>query len=673
MLRYLIKCIIGKCIEFIERIETRNSTIFDNKFIDRRNINKTIKTDTGYVNATTIYKTKPYQVYEVIFTDGSNIEGADEHILFTDDLKEICIKDLKNGDKIKSKSGNKVVKEIIKYPYKLCMYDITVDSENHRYYTSDVLSHNTTTTAAYITWYVCFHSDRNVGIMANKQDTAIEIVSKVKDMIVGLPYFLQPGVLSWGQKGCAFDNGCKIISSATTKSASIGFTMNGILYLDEFAHIEPSICDSFWRSVYPTLSSSKTSQLIISSTPNGPDNQFAKIWFGSQNKENSFVGLRVDYWRVPGHDEKWAEEQKRNFGEEFFNQEFLLQFSSASSSLLKGKDFEFMQKIQKEYETKHIIKDTVYLDDEEIKWHPWFDPNNISESDRFVFALDTAGGDGDLEMQRKEGKKSVDFNTLLIFQVLPNSGANMRRFRMGGVSLKDAFRFVEIGRFMRNNENEEYLANVAAELALDIFNAYDYDNVRMMVEMNFEGNSFVRTVMNHPKFFDDLIVKTYHKTPIPGEKLPPKKYGFLTNGNKTQFCVKGKELVGKKRIIITDIKTQDQLKAFGWVKGKLKGISMHDDLSYPAINHIPRFLEDDYCMQWLEDWLCTKVDPIKRNEINNVLEMYAPEDAGLSEEEFNFCYGMNDSNYGSGMFSGYSSNPFGGTNDPYIGGNGYRW
>ena len=276
-------------------------------------------------------------------------------------------------------------------------------------------------------------------------------------------------------------------------------------------------------------------------------------------------------------------------------------------------------------------------------------------------------------MQRKDGKKSVDFNTLIVFKVVPNSGANMRRFRMGGISLKDAFRFIEIGRFMRNDENEEYLANVAAELALDVFNAYDHDNVRMMVEMNFEGNSFVRTVMNHPKFFDDLIVKTYHKTPIPGEKLPPKKYGFLTNGNKTQFCIKGKELVGKKRIIITDIKTQDQLKAFGWVKGKLKGISMHDDLSYPAINHIPRFLEDDYCMQWLEDWLCTKVDPIKRNEINNVLEMYAPEDAGLSEEEFNFCYGMNDSNYGSGMFSGYSSNPFGGTNDPYIGGNGYRW
>lgn len=522
----------------------------------------------------------------------------------------------------------------------------------------------TTTTAAYITWYICFHNDRNVGIMANKEDTAKEIVDKVREMVKGLPYFLQPGVKSFGMKGASFDNGCKIISSATTKSASIGFTMNGILYLDEFAHIEKSICGSFWRSVYPTLSSSKTAQLIVSSTPNGTDNTFADLWFGSQDNSNSFKGIRVDYWRVPGHDDEWAEEQKRDFGEEFFNQEFLLQFSSSSSSLLKTKDFQLMERICKPFETKNIVKDGMHLDDPAIQWHPDFDPNGTKESDFFVFCIDVADGSDDEEALRKEGKKTPDYNTLIIFKVVPNSISNMLRFKNGPLTIRDAFRFVEVGRFMRNDQDETYLANVTSEIAFDLFNALENDNVRIMIEMNFQGNSFIKGLMNHPKYYDDIIVKTYHRMAVEGEKRPPKKKGFLTNSNKNAYCIKGKDMIGKRRIVITDKETFSQLKTFGWVRKKLKGISAHDDLSYPSLNHIPRFMDEDECVRWLEDWLFVFVERATREKMNYVLKMYAPEDEGLTDEEFNASFGMNDymPGVGGNMFdrinqaSPYSSN-----------------
>ena len=252
-IRETFKNLIGKLIEQIEEIEYRDCHVFDNKFIDSIDIDEIVLSENGFVHASKMYVTKPFDVYEVQFSDGTSLECADEHILFNTDHETVYVKDLYTGDKIISQNGYKRVSRVIKRPYKMCMYDITVDSNEHSYFTDGVLSHNTTTTAAYITWYICFHTDRNVGIIANKEDTAKEIVDKVQEVIRGIPYFLSPGVRSWGKFGCSFDNGCKIISSATTKSASIGYTMNGILYLDEFAHIEANIAPDFWRSVYPTL------------------------------------------------------------------------------------------------------------------------------------------------------------------------------------------------------------------------------------------------------------------------------------------------------------------------------------------------------------------------------------------------------------------------------------
>lgn len=678
--RYLLKSFLGKCIEYLESIEYKNYEVFDDKFIDSVDIDETVVSDSGSVHASKIYLTKPFDVYEIIFTDGTNIECADTHMFFTEDMREVFAKDLKSGDRLCGKDSTKIVSYVIKYNHKFHMYDMTVDSDEHRYFTNGVLSHNTTSTAAYMTWYVCFHSDRNVGIMANKQDTAIEIVDKTKQMILGLPYFLQPGVESWGKTGCAFDNGCKIISSATTKSASIGYTLNGILYLDEFAHIEPSICDNFWRSVYPTLSSSKTAQLIISSTPNGVDNRFAKIWFGSKNHENSFVNMRVDYWQVPGHDEAWAAQQKKDFGEEFFNQEFLLQFSSSSSSLLRGTDLEFLHKIEKEFKPKHIIKDGMHLDDPNITWHPWFDPNTITADDRFVFLLDTAEGNGDLQQLAKENKKSPDANTIQIFKLVPNSLANMRRFKGNGVSIKDAYRFVQVGKYTRNDQDEEYLAAVCSELAYDVFNALEYDNVRIMLEMNYSGKLVLKGIMNHPKFSEDTIVKTYHTTPIPGEtRKIEKKYGFLTTSSKTQVCLRGKDLFARRRVITTDIETNDQLKSFGWVNGKLKGVATHDDLSFPSVHHIARFLDEDSTVAWIEEYFYTRpVDSFIRG-VCELMKVYAPEEETLSDEEFRDMYGGLIGG-GSGLFdeigsgpSPYSnSNPFG-TDNPFggFGGSGF--
>lgn len=499
-------------------------------------------------------------------------------------------------------------------------------------------SGKTTTIASFISWMLVFHAGRNILIAANKEDTAKEIVDKLKNIFKHLPFFLKPGCENFGMTGLSLENGSRILSTATTNTASIGFTLHLVL-LDEFAHIPENIVNNFWRSVYPTLSSSKISQCIITSTPNGTSNKFYDIWSKSVEGKNSFVNMRTDYWEVPSHDAKWAAEQRANFGDEEFAQEFELQFSANSRMLLTGEDLSFMSLMCKEYEHKVIMSNSTFLNDPELMWHPNFDPNNINRGDRFIFLVDVAEGE---EINLSKTKKDPDFHTISIFKIVPNSPANMRRYFNESCNIKDAFRYVQVGRWMSREQDEIYCGKMLASLAYDLFNDQLLDNVRIMLEMNFNGKACIEGMRKHRFFTESTILKTYHSKPIPGQ-FQRKKLGFKTTTNKENFCLKGKKLIQKKRVIVTDNKTKDQIHSFGYVKGKLKGIACHDDLSMPVFNHIPRMLEETSFTDWLNDYLYMYYDPVKKFRINEILKKWAFENPEMTDNEFNELY-KNDSN-----------------------------
>jgi hypothetical protein len=90
-------------------------------------------------------------------------------------------------------------------------------------------SGKTISASIFYTHFILFNNDKNVMIVANKAD-ATEIVDKIKSIYSLIPFFLKPGIKVWNQKSLTFDNGCRIKTSARTKTPAIGFTID-LLFL----------------------------------------------------------------------------------------------------------------------------------------------------------------------------------------------------------------------------------------------------------------------------------------------------------------------------------------------------------------------------------------------------------------------------------------------------------
>lgn len=503
----------------------------------------------------------------------------------------------------------------------------------------------TTTTAAFMAHYLCFNVDKNIMVLANKDATAKEIVDKIIQIFRGLPYFLKPGAVNFGKTGLNLDNGCRLLSAATTASTSIGFTIHK-LYIDEFAHIPNNIIEPFWRSVYPTLSSSAVSQCIISSTPNGT-NMFYDIFSKSTlgTRKNSFVGIRVDYWQVPGHDEEWAKAMKADFGEEFFAQEFELQFNVNSRMLLKGTDFQFMNKIQKEFIQKEYNNpNDILLQDRYIRWHPNFDPNDIKPEDKFLLSIDLAEGDEDEDIKNENDKS--DYNIINIFKIVPNSIANIKTKNLNQpITTVDCVKFIQVGIYEDNDKDEAFCANVCSSLLYNVFKVQINDSVRIIVEMNFQGKNFVTNMQKSELFFDDIIIKTYHTAYVPGEKRR-KKFGFKTKSDKEHFCKIGANSIAKKRIIISDKKSVTQLSCFGKVNGKLKGIASHDDIAMTILNNLTRALAETTFVDWIDENVIEDIkDETYKFKLNELIKKWSMDNPETSDDTFNSLYKSNNNDY----------------------------
>jgi hypothetical protein len=192
----------------------------------------------------------------------------------------------------------------------------------------------TTTTVGYLLWATIFTDSQNVAVLANKGSLARDILSKYQLAYENLPQWLQQGVVTWNKGNVELENGSKVIAASTSSSAIRGGSFN-IVFLDEFAFVPNNIANEFFNSVYPVISSGKSSKIIIVSTPNGM-NLFYKLWMDSIEGRNNYKNFQIHWSMVPGRDDIWKEETIRNTSERQFSQEFETEFLGSSNTLISG-------------------------------------------------------------------------------------------------------------------------------------------------------------------------------------------------------------------------------------------------------------------------------------------------------------------------------------------------
>jgi hypothetical protein len=552
MVKRILKKLILKLISKIESREFRNLDLDQKdplkKIIDVQKLEDFfVLSDTGYVQAVELNITQPYDVWFLETSDGFSLDCADNHILFDDNYNEIFVKDLKVGDKIITTKGVSRISYLENTGIPVSMVDLSIDHPNHRYYTNDILSHNTITSSIFLLWYLLFNFEKNVMIMANIGDTAAELMDKIKVIMKGLPFFLKPGILIYNVMTMKLDNGCRIMAKTTTKTSSIGYTIH-MLYMDEFAHINPNFINGFFKSVYPTISSSLISRVIITSTPNGM-NKFWEIYKGAIDGENEFNPIRVEWWQVPGRDEEWKKKEIATLGsEEDFNQEYGCQFLSSSRLLLDSQTLKRLKTNEEDFTFRELSPfDSSPLDYSNLIWHPKFDPCSIFEKDnqKFYVVVDTAGGGGG----------SGDYSVVNIFKVspMPSSIIKSKKFFEDE---SDFFCLLQIGIFRSNTIQIDELKVFMEILIAHVLGS---ENTRIVVEVDYKGEMLMDKLLDCEDFYDEMFVYTKHSEA--STKLKPGVK--LTVRNKEKFCYDLKVNTRSYKIIPSEKNTIHELTNFG--------------------------------------------------------------------------------------------------------------
>jgi hypothetical protein len=428
----------------------------------------------------------------------------------------------------------------------------------------------TVMSGVFIAWYLIFHTDKNVLAVANVASTTKEVLDKIKSVIENLPFFLKPGCISNNVMSMKFDNGCRLIGRTTTKNTGIGFTIH-VLYIDEFAHINPSYLDFFYRAIYPTISASTNSKIIITSTPNGM-NRFYEIYMDAMNGKNAYVPLRVDWWQVPGRDDEWKKMTIANLGsEEDFNQEYGLQFFSSDKLLLPSKDLKKIFTLQTTYVTPEWAQTPDHLDIlDGFSVHPNFSkftPDDIrNDGNLYIFSVDTASGVG------------RDYSVINIFKLTALPFKLLDQVKDFIKNEGDFFGLVQVATFRSNKKEINEFTNVLEYLTYTIFN---HEKVRLLIELDHKGDYVMDKLEQNEEFWPGQLIHSKHTISSTAWKPGLK----MTETNKTKYCERFKYLTAVNKILPNEFKTIHELGAFGKSSnGTYRSQNGNDDLAMTCVS-----------------------------------------------------------------------------------------
>ena len=571
-----------------------------------------VETDTGFKSVSHIHMTKKFVLYKILLENGFSLECADTHILFNKNMEEIFVKDLSVGDFIQTKQGIKKIIKKEKLNNKICMCDITVDDDNHRYYTNGILSHNTTTSAVFMLHYILFNVDKNALVLANKLRTAKDILSKVKSIFYELPYFLRPGIYKWNEGEIVLDNGCRIVAEATTEKSGIGMTIHCCL-LDEFAHVHPNIIDKFYNNIFPTITAARA-RLMITSTQNGY-NLFYRLYKSAEAGENEYAHFKTDWYEVPEwdpekqmfvpRDEEWHRLQVANYGsEEAFNAQFGTNFDINANTLIDTKIISRFNREAVEFKPRELPG---VMFAEHFYWHPEYDLQQ-AKNDYFVITTDISEGIG--------GDDTV---------------YNFNRLRLN--ESNNSVYTETIGFFKYNKVNAEQATLVLKQFCQ---NYLDINKYLISLEYNLYGELFAKYIIeniekdpaNVHRFNEDVIMKYWNDEMTKytlGKKITSKTKQLGTSLFKQYFekC----EIINRSTLFLNQVANFTDSKGNGTYAASFG----HDDLVMAQLQMV--FVIDNPQYKSLCQMFIASLGAVEQSTTYNPYDMSSVGTAQLDSQE----------------------------------------
>ena len=398
-----------------------------------------------------------------------------------------------------------------------------------------------TLAAGYSLWLMLFHKDKNVLCIATKQETARNMVTKVKFMFDNLPSWLKIPADENNKLSLRLNNGSQIKATSASSDAGRSEAVS-LLLIDEAAFIEG--IGEIWASAQQTLATGGGA--IVLSTPYGTGNWFHQTWVRAESGENDFLPIKLPWFVHPERDENWRKRQDELLGDpRLAAQECDCDFSTSGDVVFYPEWIEFI--------AQTTIKDPVERRGADQNLWVW-EPADYSRD--YMVLADVARGDG------------KDFSTFHVIDIATN---------------------IQVAEFKGQLPTREFgflLVSIATE----------YNNALLVIENASIGWATIEAVIErgyrnlyHSPKSDQLTAESYLKTYENDSNMVP---GFTMSMRTRPLVVnKFREFVGDKSVTIRSKRLLEEMKVFVWKNGRPEAqTGYNDDLVMPF--GIGMFLRD---------------------------------------------------------------------------------
>ena len=235
-----------------------------------------------------------------------------------------------------------------------------------------------TLTAGYSLWMMTFHPDKNILVIATKQEVAKNLVTKVRVMHANLPSWLKQPCVEDNKLSLRYKNGSQIKAVASGDESGRSEALS-LLILAEAAFIDK--IDTIWAAASQTLSTG--GQCIALSTPNGVGNWFHRTWVDAEDGLNDFNFTRLLWDIHPDRQQEWRTDQDKLLGPAMAAQECDCDFITSGQNVIDGIILEEMKNTTVcEPAEKRGIDSNIWV------WEP---PNYTKD---YIVSADVSRGDG---------------------------------------------------------------------------------------------------------------------------------------------------------------------------------------------------------------------------------------------------------------------------------------